>query len=81
MAGLDAKPTPVADFAEPLPDEDTEVLHPWVRKARAIDQAVGGADLDPATLARYVRILRAATSGTKRGARRRRLAGPSAGRA
>jgi len=69
------------DLAEPLPDTDVAGLHPWVRKARAIDRAAGGADLDPAALARYVRILRAATSGARRDARGRTGAGPSERRA
>ena len=45
-------------------DLDDEV-HPWVAKARAIDAAFDGHELDTETLARFVRIVRVATAGAR----------------
>lgn len=42
-----------------------DAVHPWVAKARTIDAASGGSSLDAETLARFVRIVRAATGGAR----------------
>lgn len=54
-----------------------DTVHPWVAKARAIDATFGGSDLDAETLARFVRIVRAATGGARRGGSGRRPSAPA----
>lgn len=54
-----------------------DAVHPWVTKARAIDAAFGGNELDAETLARFVRIVRVATGGATRGGSGRRSSDPA----
>lgn len=78
-----AKPTRARHTAagdERLVDDD---VHPWVAKARAIDAAAGGSDLNMEALARFVRILRVSTAGARRAgpSRKRPARGGRVGRA
>lgn len=54
-----------------------EAVHPWVAKARAIDAAFGGRELEAETLARFVRIVRVATGGARPGGSGRRSSVPA----
>lgn len=54
-----------------------ETVHPWVARARAIDATCGGSELDAETLARFVRIVRVASGGARRGGSGRRSSGPA----
>ena len=61
MSGRRFRPSDEAQLALDFDD----AVHPWVIKARAIDAASGGSSLDAETLARFVRIVRAATGGAR----------------
>ena len=69
---------PAEQLPRPGAEAETEAdeLHPWVAKARAIDEAAGASDLDAETLARFVRILRVVSEGARRDAKGRRRGSP-----
>lgn len=61
-------------FRDEADDEDADV-HPWVGKARAIDEAFGGVDLSADALAKFVRIVKVATADSTPGAPGRKRGG------